>query len=258
MRREKRAVMKYAVWFIVICLLWVIPGKDCIAYAEERVIDIIYDNSGSMAFNETDKLGEADNYITRWVEADYAVRAFSALMEEGDKLYVFPMDRNKENVAGTPQENINYFQISSPNDGNIDKASENFGNTYYEGIHNAIAHLQAQSGERWIIILTDSEDKRLCERALNQELRDVDWVKVLYVPIVEVPERLNLNAEVNNKVIQVEPKSGNIFSQILEATDYIYNRNSLTLSRETAGTVEFLVDAPINCPYAGGRGDNSI
>ncbi len=237
--------MKYAVWFIVICLLWVIPGKDCIAYAEERVIDIIYDNSGSMAFNETDKLGEADNYITRWVEADYAVRAFSALMEEGDKLYVFPMDRNKENVAGTPQENINYFQISSPNDGNIDKASENFGNTYYEGIHNAIAHLQAQSGERWIIILTDSEDKRLCEQALNQELRDVDWVKVLYVPIVEVPERLNLNAEVNNKVIQVEPKSGNIFSQILEATDYIYNRNSLTLSRETAGTVEFLVDAPI-------------
>ena len=191
--------MKYAVWFIVICLLWVIPGKDCIAYAEERVIDIIYDNSGSMAFNETDKLGEADNYITRWVEADYAVRAFSALMEEGDKLYVFPMDRNKENVAGTPQENINYFQISSPNDGNIDKASENFGNTYYEGIHNAIAHLQAQSGERWIIILTDSEDKRLCEQALNQELRDVDWVKVLYVPIVEVPERLNLNAEVNNK-----------------------------------------------------------
>lgn len=245
MRRKKRAIMKYAVWFVVIFLLWVILGKNCIAYAEEQVIDIIYDNSGSMAFNETDKLSEADNYITRWVEADYAVRAFSALMEEGDKLYVFPMDRNKENVAGVPQENINYYKISSPNDENIDKASENFGNTYYEGIHNAIAHLQPQSGERWIIILTDSEDKRLCEQALNQELKDVDWVRVLYVPIVEVPERLSLNAEVDRKVIQIEPKSGNIFSQILEATDYIYSRNSLTLSRETAGTVEFLVDAPI-------------
>lgn len=230
---------------IAMCLLIGIMPVRVRAAGEERVIDIVYDNSGSMAFNDTDRLDSPDNYITRWVDADYAVRAFSALMEDEDKLYLFPMDKNKEAAIGQPQENVHFYEISGPDDTDIDKASESLGNTYYAGVENALKHLGGRSGERWIIILTDSENKDIWERTLNEVLRGVDEIGILYIPIAESPERLSLNESVRDKVTQIEPgNSGNIFSQILEATDYIYRRNSLTLS-QAQGTVEFQIDAPV-------------
>lgn len=234
---------------LAMCLLGMAPAGRQQASAQERIIDVIYDNSGSMAFNDTDRLDSADNYITRWVEADYAVRALAALTEDGDRLYLFPMDKNKE--VAEPQENIHYYEISSPDDADIDKASENFGNTWYAGVQNAVRHLRGQTGERWIIILTDSVNKDIWERTLNEVLREADGIGVLYVPITEDPERLSLEAGIAEKVTQIEPDGsagssrGNIFSQILGATDYIYRRNSLTLSHSPQGLAEFRIDAPV-------------
>ena len=71
---------------LLLCVVGFLPASVWSVRAEERIIDIVYDNSGSMAFNDTEELDRADNYITRWVEADYAVRALSALMEEEDRL----------------------------------------------------------------------------------------------------------------------------------------------------------------------------
>lgn len=241
--------MKIAIMLLAMCLLGMAPATGRQADAQERIIDVIYDNSGSMAFNDTDRLDSADNYITRWVEADYAVRALAALTEDGDRLYLFPMDKNKE--AAEPQENIHYYEISSPDDADIDKASENFGNTWYAGVENAIRHLKSRTGERWIIILTDSENKDIWERTLNEVLREADGIGVLYVPITEDSERLSLDAGTAGKVTQIEPDGsagslrGNIFSQILGATDYIYRRNSLTLSHSPQGLAEFRIDAPV-------------
>jgi len=224
------------------------PKNSGMISTEKRVIDIVYDNSGSMTFQEIERLNERDNYITRWVDADYAVRAFSALMEEGDSLYLFPVDKNQEVVeSNLPQKDVNYYEISGPDDTDIDKASGSFGSTYYAGVENALKHLQTQTGERWIIVLTDSADKSMWEMTLNEVLVGVNDIRVLYVPITELSERLELNTEIDNKVIQIEPVSGEngIFSQILETTDYIYRRNALTLSRGTSGTIEFEIDAPV-------------
>ena len=230
---------------VFLCLLGFLPANVWSVQAKERIIDIVYDNSGSMAFNDTEELDNVDNYITRWVEADYAVRALSALMEEEDKLYLFPMDKNRETAQ--PQENVNYYEITGPDDKDIDRASESFGNTYYAGVENALAHLKGYEGERWIIILTDSENKGIWERTLNQVLQGITEIGILYVPIAEAPETLSLDSGIAGKVIQVEPdksggsRRGSIFTQILEATDSIYRRNSLTLG--TNG--EIRVDAPV-------------
>ncbi len=237
--------MRVALIALLLCLFGFFPSNVWSVRAEERVIDIVYDNSGSMAFNDTEELDHADNYITRWVEADYAVRALSALMEEEDRLYLFPMDKNRE--AAQPQENVHYYEITGPDDKDIDTASESFGNTYYAGVENALAHLSNYEGERWIIILTDSENKDIWERTLNQVLRGSTEVGILYVPIAEAPETLSLDSSVAGKVIQVEPdtsgrsRRGSIFTQILEATDSIYRRNSLTLGANG----EIRVDAPV-------------
>lgn len=244
-------IMRYAIIIFAMCLFGIMPKSDtgtAIVNTEKRVIDIVYDNSGSMAFKDEKKLDEADNYITKWVDADYAVRAFSALMEDNDSLYLFPMDKNREVIEnGYPREGENYYKISAPDDENIDKASERFGGTYYEGVSNALLHLQNQTGEKWLVILTDSEEKGALEIALNDVLLGVDNIGILYVPIVDVPERLSLNPAVAGKVIQIEPTGSDstIFSQILEATDYIYKRNLLSLSKNTSGRVEFKLDAPV-------------
>lgn len=240
--------MRYAIILFAVCLLGVMPKSSGVVNTEKRVIDIVYDNSGSMTFEDIDRLDKKDNYITRWVDADYAVRAFSALMEEGDHLYLFPMDKNREAVeSGRPEEEVHYYEISGPEDEDIDKASKSFGSTYYAGVENALMHLQTQTGEKWIIVLTDSADKGMWEITLNEALAGVSDVRVLYVPIAELSERLSLSADIEDKVIQIESESGknNIFSQILETTDYIYKRNSLTLSTEASGTVEFKIDAPV-------------
>ncbi len=237
--------MRFVWMVLLLCVVGFLPASVWSVRAEERIIDIVYDNSGSMAFNDTEELDRADNYITRWVEADYAVRALSALMEEEDRLYLFPMDKNRE--AAQPQENVHYYEISGPDDKDIDRASESFGNTYYAGVENTLAHLKNYEGERWIIILTDSENKDIWERTLNQVLRGITDIGILYVPIAESPETLNLDSSIAGKVIQVEPdksgssQRGSIFTQILEATDSIYRRNSLTLGENG----EIRVDAPV-------------
>lgn len=247
-------IMRNAVILFAICLFGIFPVSNTDASitntntnTDKRIIDIVYDNSGSMAFKDETKLDEADNYITKWVDADYAVRAFSALMEDSDSLYLFPMDKNREAIEnGYPREGENYYKISAPDDPNIDRASESFRGTYYEGVNNALLHLRNQTGEKWLIILTDSDEKSKLETVLNDVLSGVDDIGILYVPIVETPERLSLNRTVSAKVIQVEPTGSDstIFSQILEATDYIYKRNSLPLT-ETSGRVEFKLDVPI-------------
>ena len=83
--------------FLAMCLLTVslavLPTQA--KESPARQIALVYDDSGSMIFND------ADEYQENWYRAKYAMEVFAAMMGEKDTMTVFPMSFYRTSVEGS-------------------------------------------------------------------------------------------------------------------------------------------------------------
>lgn len=78
---------------IFIVALFVACSFCAAAQSPSREIAIVYDDSGSM-------VKEDDIYQANWCRAKYALEVFSAMLQEGDEMTVYPMSNYRDSVAG--------------------------------------------------------------------------------------------------------------------------------------------------------------
>ena len=111
-----------------------------------RTIAIVFDNSGSMFLGTNTKA---------WCRATYAVEVFAAMLNEGDKLLVYPMNDIEVNGKGYSKDNP--LVISSPDQSKTirDIKTVKAWGTPLVTIEKAFQGLQKESGEKWLIVLTD-------------------------------------------------------------------------------------------------------
>lgn len=126
---------------------------------QPKVISVVYDNSSSMV-----KKDRADDHVTRWIEADYTVKALAAMMDTGDILQLYIMSGYREDVKTR--------EMSTPGETKIGeekwkavKEVENYFEkmklcyyTYYQGVTEAAGDMKPyleEGKDCWIVILTD-------------------------------------------------------------------------------------------------------
>lgn len=143
---------------------------------KKRVIYFVLDDSGSM-FKNDKKEGVEQEYYTKWVEADYAVKALAATMNEGDKfkLYImgeyYSVEHNTnlgEQEKKTLQDKIDSKKVIDIQDkvDNMDKISvmtaydEYVAKTCFLSVVHAVNDMKnydSDEYECWIIVLSDGE-----------------------------------------------------------------------------------------------------
>ena len=153
-----------ALVLLVTALLSVLPAAEAAKTTKKRAIAIVFDNSSSMYICGS---GYPDpNY--RWNRATYAMEVFASMLNEGDTLYVFPM--NPITVDGKEYANEDPLVISGPKD--ADKIHRIYspapGNTPMEPMKYANEMLnRITADEKYLIVLTDGD--QFCEGTGQQQ-----------------------------------------------------------------------------------------
>lgn len=90
---KKYFIFSIAAAFLL-CLCYLLPRAMAQGILREstdedkpKIISVIFDDSGSMVGNG----GKIDSYTTRWVDADYALKALAAMMDPEDQLRLYAM-----------------------------------------------------------------------------------------------------------------------------------------------------------------------
>lgn len=88
------------VFYILVCAISICFMQKCEVYAEDsahtRVIQVVYDDSGSMIKNSG---GES---VDTWCQAKYAMEVFAALLGEQDTLNVYVMSDFNNGATAEP------------------------------------------------------------------------------------------------------------------------------------------------------------
>lgn len=148
---------------------------------ENKSIAIVFDNSGSMYGQEA------------WCRATYAMEVFASMMNEDDTMIIYPMHQIK--IGATAYTSDKPLRLNGPKDAQIIREifTPNAFNTPMETIDKAFNGLMQESGERWMIVLTDGDqfngyDNQQTVVKLEEKLSDyIRDVNIMYLGIGKNP-----------------------------------------------------------------------
>lgn len=169
----KRAISLLCVLALVLTVL--IPGWNASAAGDtqQRVIDVVYDDSGSMC---SDGTGAVD----RWSQALYAMEVFATMLGTQDEMNVYRMSD-----SGASPTNV-----KGSDDGRVDQIIGSLGetgNTPFETVEAAAGHITSvdPAASRWLVVLTDGEFQHQPDQGLEAALAEyaAQGVQVVYLGI---------------------------------------------------------------------------
>ena len=202
-----------------------------------RTIAIVFDNSGSMYH-----LGES---MDRWCRATYAMEVFASMLNAGDKLLIYPMwGINTDGSNNEVYTDTNPLLINGPEQAATVRKifTPNPLGTPITTIDNAYSGLQGESGDKWLIVLTDGTSfhtgkngpvmgKDETERALSDKLSGMSRdVNVLYLGIGADAAAPNISAQGMVSDVKLAADSAEVLSKLTEMCNLIFGRDTLPAS----------------------------
>lgn len=176
-------------------------GIVMLTSAEEKskVISVVFDNSSSMVKKDGKK-----EHTTRWIEADYTVKALAAMMDTDDILRLYIMSGYREEAKTEAMSRPGEIIIGNEKQEAVKEVEDYFERmrlcyyTYYQGVLKAAEDMgpYLDAGmDCWIVILTDGffwdEKGKMEADTLSQNLHEITIpgaygkgsIKVAYIPI---------------------------------------------------------------------------
>ena len=143
--------MKRILCMVISCILLLIctvpVGASATAYVPTRVINVVYDDSGSMYIN-----------VDTWCRAKYSMEVFSAMLGDTDKMNVYYMSDYCTGSSTPPRISLDGIDGSDVNVAKIHNQKTIANNTPFNAVKKAYADLNATNAdEKWLVILTDGE-----------------------------------------------------------------------------------------------------
>lgn len=121
----------------------------------KKVINIVYDDSGSMVNGEEKDTAKKEAYVATWSQAKYSLEAFVAMMNDDDQMNVYCMSD-----AGKLSKTIK----GSDKDGGVDDIHSNLKTGDYsvltpiqtlEKAYSGLSDSKYDGYEKWLVVLTD-------------------------------------------------------------------------------------------------------
>ena len=221
----------------------------------KRAIAIVYDNSGSMFMKDN----------KAWCQALYAVEVFASMMNQGDKLMLYPM-----NPIG-PEDGSEIYTREKPLSftyesdkgviGTLRSYLDEEDDTPIEAIDFANEGLKGEiADQKWLVVLTDGAEFYENENALGEaktksalEERFGNYISdsnILYLGI-GVKESLipSIKATGNNFYGAKSAKSENVPTVLTEMCNNIFGRDALKGKFVKSGEKKINFDIPLSKLY---------
>lgn len=222
-------------------LAFLLPLSSIYAAAEENsatatppshVINVVYDDSGSMIFagakNEID--------IDRWCEAKYALEVFAAMMGSTDRMNIFYMSDYSNGLAGGAGLSLKGSDGAKSNVSAVHQKVTVNGNTPFETVEGAYDALRGESAdEKWLVILTDGafNDPMGDPEAVRQYLEQKDDdINVMFLAMGDGAEAIRPDED-NQIFSDHAATSDEILTKVTEICTRIYNTDRLDVNGST-------------------------
>lgn len=213
---------------------------------EKKAIAIVFDNSGSMYYDDESKPGTIIP-LTEWCRATYAMEVFASMLNKGDTLLIYPMWPIE--VDGKEYTMENPMKITSS------KQSSDIRNIYTpdamgtpsETINCAIDGVkQISADKKYVIILTDGgtfdingisqgdNSKSLIEGIIDNAGEDLT---MMYLGIGK--KALDPDSKSEHFVKKRAENSENVLSSLTDMCNTIFGRDTLTEKHRHGRKIDF-------------------
>lgn len=218
-----------------------------------RVINVVYDDSGSMA-RTTDG---SKIPLDRWCQAKYAMEVFAAMLGSEDQMNVYVMsdfDHNEGSNHVTrsdapPKLTLNGADGQSTNVAKVHDMLTVMGNTPFTSVRKAYQDLiGTDATEKWLVVLTDGDFENISKSEVKSFFASKDdSVNVMFFSMGQSASGADGSIDPDDsKHIYYEEalNSGDILSKITGISTRIFNSNRLPDANVAGGKASF--DVPMS------------
>lgn len=220
-----RKTIKFFIFTLAVGLLLMpgfaqVGGNGGIAADKaQKAIAIVLDDSGSMVHDNTAQVP----YNTRWVEADYSVRALAAMMDNGDILRVYPLNEEGYFSATIGKDNLEEVLFDKL------ESMDYSGGTYFNQVGAAAEFLKGvERVDRYLVVITDGvfqndDNSKMTQGQLDNAINGIltPSIKMHYIQIGQADN----NRVPSNSAVSVHYSSTQkITKQITDVINQIYHR----------------------------------
>lgn len=218
-------------------------------YAQQeptRQIAVVYDDSGSMIFDDDDV------YQENWYRAKYAMEVFAAMLGRQDTMTVFPMSFYRSSVEGSsPPITLQGGQDAAARVETIHTMNQEYRNTPFNAVRAACNFLQQQPAqtERWLVILTDGAfEGAPAEGAQSFLLRQAreQGIKVVYLAMGAAASSFESDPDAGFYCYKAADSQA-ILSAVTQVANQVFSRRALPAGRveQQSDTVVLDLDVPV-------------
>ena len=221
-----------------------------------KVLSVVLDNSSSMV-----KKDGIDEHTTRWIEADYTVKALAAMMDTDDILRLYIMSGYRNDVKTIEMSKPKEITIGKEKEGAIREVEDYLEEmkfcqyTYYQGVTRAARDMGndlEEGKDCWIVILTDGVfwekgQGRMDAETLTMNLHAItefgaygdSRIRVAYIPIGDKGETADIKENVDNGIYVADVEDSGtggreslILKKVTDTINRIYGRVRLELEAD--------------------------
>lgn len=222
---KMKRILCTAISCILLLLCAAPTGASAAAYSPTRVINVVYDDSGSMYSG-----------VDTWCRAKYSMEVFSAMLGDADKMNVYYMSDYCAGSSAPPRISLDGADGPDVNVAKIHNQKTVADNTPFNAVKKAYSDLNSTAAdEKWLVILTDGEfeDGRMSSSEIDSFLagksRDV---KVMFLGMGK--NAAGITEDAANNIFYVEATTNaQILSRITEICTRVFNSNKLELNVST-------------------------
>ncbi len=225
-------------WLLICVLLMaVFPVSGAQAKGNTRVVNVVYDDSGSMF--------DGDG---TWCRAKYSMEVFSSMLTENDTMNVYLMsDFGSGSTQAGPKLVLKGKDGPAVNADKVHNMPSGGQGTPFEAVEKARNDLEStQADEKWLIVLTDGKMGRGQIEVNQEELNDYfgnkpDDIKVMFLSIGS--EAVTISADESKNIFTAEAKtSSEILGNVMDICTRVFNRDRLKLD---TSNMTFSFDVPM-------------
>lgn len=202
--------------------------------APTRVINIVYDDSGSM-------YQTGGNVVDTWCQAKYSMEVFAGMLGDTDTLNIYYMSDYQSGIQSSPRLTLQGKDGAATNISKIHNETTRAGNTPFDSVRKAYSDLtKASADEKWLVVLTDGEFQGVdnLDSFFSKKASDIN---VMFLGMG--PAASGIMSHEDKNIYYVEAKTNSqILNQITGICTRIFNSNRLEVN---ASTKSFSFDVPM-------------
>ncbi len=198
--------------------------------APNRVINLVYDDSGSM-------IKVDDELVDTWCQAKYAMEVFAALLGENDTLNIYVMSNYSR-----PKLVLKGADGAASNVGKVHSMVTSAEGTPFDSVRKAYNDLAAtKADEKWLVVLTDGEFQNVTniDAYFAQKSQDI---KVMFLGMGPYADGITSN-EANNIYYKEAKTNSEILRQVTSISTQIFNSHRLEVN---VSSKVFSFDVPMS------------